>query len=74
MQKQDSYVPENEIKLVILGQGAVGKSSITLKFTKNEFIEDYNPTLQEIHQKVVNHDGKPITLGKSSFLTLELFP
>lgn len=67
MQKSSDYIPENELKLVILGQGAVGKSSITMQFIKKEFIEEYNPTLQEVHPKTVDIDGKPLTLGKIRF-------
>lgn len=66
--RKDSLVPENAIKLVILGQGAVGKSNITLRFTNNDFQEEYNPTLQETFRKNLPIDDKPTTLGKHIIL------
>jgi len=60
--RSESYAVDNDLKLVILGQGAVGKSSITLRFVNGEFDEDYNPTLQEIFRKAIVIDDKPITL------------
>lgn len=63
MQRTDSFAPENELKLVVLGQGAVGKSSITLRFVSGEFDEEYNPTLQETFRRNVVIDDKPIALG-----------
>lgn len=62
MNRTDSFVPENDLKLVILGQGAVGKSSVTTRFVHGDFNEDYNPTLQEIFRKTVAVDEKLMTL------------
>lgn len=39
-------------KLVNLGSGAVGKSSITLQFIQNKFIESYDPTIENSYRKV----------------------
>lgn len=64
MQRNDSFIPENDLKLVILGQGTVGKSSITLRLISGEFTEDYIPTLQETYRKTMVIDDKPLTLGK----------
>ena len=64
MQRTDSFIPENDLKLVILGQGTVGKSSITLRLISGEFTEDYIPTLQETYRKTMVIDDKPLTLGK----------
>jgi GTPase SAR1 and related small G proteins len=69
MQRGDSFIPENELKIVILGQGAVGKSSITSQFVNKEFHEEYNPTLQEVFRKILVIDDKPITLGKISSIS-----
>ena len=68
MQKNESFVPENDLKLVILGQGTVGKSSLTTRFVNGDFNEEYNPTLQEIFRKTLSIDEKPITLGILFFL------
>ena len=32
-------------KIIIIGESGVGKSCLTLRITKNNFIEDYNPTI-----------------------------
>jgi len=69
MNRSDSFVPENDLKLVILGQGAVGKSSVTTRFVHGDFNEDYNPTLQEIFRKTISVNDKVVTLG-----TLHPFP
>lgn len=63
--RSDSLYSDNDLKLVILGRGAVGKSSITLRFVNSEFSEDYNPTLQETFRKTMFIDNKPITLGNT---------
>jgi len=35
----------NQYKIVVLGDGGVGKSSLTVRFIMNVFTEDYIPTL-----------------------------
>lgn len=32
--------------LVVLGEGGVGKSAITLRFVQNNFIDEYDPTIE----------------------------
>ena len=34
-----------EIKLVVLGSGAVGKSALTIRLVTQNFIEDYEATI-----------------------------
>lgn len=36
-----------QIKIVVLGAGAVGKSAITIRMVVNEFREDYDPTIED---------------------------
>mmetsp|Transcript_24784 Transcript_24784/g.27578 ORF Transcript_24784/g.27578 Transcript_24784/m.27578 type:complete len:195 (+) Transcript_24784:92-676(+) len=50
------------IKLVLLGVGSVGKSAITICFTDNKFIEEYDPTIEETYRKVCDIDGDPFML------------
>jgi len=59
---EQSFYTDDDIKLVVLGIGAVGKSSITLRFTQGQFEEEYNPTIQETFFKTVPVDDKPATL------------
>lgn len=45
-------------KLVVAGATGVGKSSLTIQFVKNEFSENYIPTLEDSYTKPVNIDGE----------------
>ena len=38
-------------KVVLLGEGAVGKTSIVLRYVENRFNERHNSTLQVNHRK-----------------------
>ena len=33
------------IKLMVVGDGGVGKSAITVRFVANHFVEEYDPTV-----------------------------
>jgi len=44
-------------QLVLLGGGGVGKSAITLSFTRNQFSEDYDPTIEDCYTKSSVIDG-----------------
>jgi len=43
-------------KLVILGEGGVGKSALTIQLTQNHFITEYDPTIENSYRKQVNID------------------
>lgn len=51
------------IKLVCVGDGAVGKTSVLIKFVDNEFSEEHIPTVFDNHAKFVNHNDKLINLS-----------
>eukprot|EP01084_Bolivina_argentea_P011373 21257_1 len=38
---------KNYISFVMLGGGGVGKSSITVRFVANEFLDEYDPTVED---------------------------
>lgn len=65
MQRSESFLPENDLKIVVLGQSCVGKSSVTARFVHGAFSDDYVPTLQEVHRKGLIIDNKPLNLGKN---------
>eukprot|EP00026_Physarum_polycephalum_P017730 Phypoly_transcript_19055.p1 GENE.Phypoly_transcript_19055~~Phypoly_transcript_19055.p1 ORF type:complete len:193 (+),score=22.42 Phypoly_transcript_19055:83-661(+) len=46
-----------EHKLVVLGSGGVGKSAISIQFVRNQFVREYNPTIEESYRKQVTIDG-----------------
>ena len=48
-----------EYKLVIVGSGGVGKSSICTQFVMNQFIDQYDPTIEDSYRKQVVVKGIP---------------
>jgi len=51
-----------EFNAVILGAGGVGKSALTVRFMLNEFVENYDPTIQEEYRKMMTVDGQQTLL------------
>ena len=49
----------DEYTLVVVGSGGVGKSCLTIRFLKDEFSNDYDPTIEENYRKRVVADGSP---------------
>nr|CAB3265430.1 ras-related protein Rap-1b [Phallusia mammillata] len=49
-------------KVVLLGAGGVGKTSMTTQFVQDKFEENYEPTIEEIHKKVIQLDGEQCML------------
>ncbi|KAH9999202.1 small GTPase superfamily [Russula compacta] len=47
-----------EFNTVVLGAGGVGKSALTVRFMLNEFVENYDPTIQEEYRKAIEVDGE----------------
>lgn len=51
-----------EYKLVVVGAGGVGKSAVTLQFIRKEFIENYEPTIEDSYRAQVVVDGRTYIL------------
>jgi len=49
-------------KQVVLGGGAVGKSSVTMMFLQGKFLSEYDPTIEEAYRKTVLVDDEQVTL------------
>ncbi|KAL6307492.1 P-loop containing nucleoside triphosphate hydrolase protein [Sparassis latifolia] len=39
--------PRQHFNAVVLGAGGVGKSALTVRFGRNQFVEQYNPTIED---------------------------
>eukprot|EP01129_Flabellula_baltica_P017287 TRINITY_DN9538_c0_g1_i2.p1 TRINITY_DN9538_c0_g1~~TRINITY_DN9538_c0_g1_i2.p1 ORF type:complete len:190 (+),score=33.00 TRINITY_DN9538_c0_g1_i2:24-593(+) len=52
----------NKYKIAVLGAGAVGKSCICLQFVKNQFVSEYDPTIEDSYRKQIDVDGQVFVL------------
>ncbi|KAH9974824.1 24 kDa ras-like protein [Russula compacta] len=48
----------HEYKLVVIGSGGVGKSALTIQFMHNHFVEDYDPTIEDLYRKQCVIEGE----------------
>ncbi|XP_049851636.1 ras-like protein rasD [Schistocerca gregaria] len=53
---------QNTYRLVIVGDGGVGKSCLTIQFCQNYFVSDYDPTIENMYRKQVSIDNEPCLL------------
>jgi Ras-related protein Rab-21 len=73
--------PQFRFKIVVLGEGCVGKTSLILRYTKNEFTDTRTATLKAsfLSKRIVDKDSNRITLdlwdtaGKRAQPTLSVF-
>ena len=47
-------------KLVVVGDGECGKTSLLITFAKDEFPETYDPTVFETYVADIEVDGRPV--------------
>ncbi|GBG24885.1 Ras-like protein [Hondaea fermentalgiana] len=52
-----------EVFVSVLGAGGVGKSALTLRFVRDFFVQDWDPTIEDAYRKTVNVDSKLCTLS-----------
>jgi len=51
-----------EYKVVVLGSGGVGKSALTVQFVTGQFVEKYDPTIEDFYRKEIEVDNTPSIL------------
>jgi len=50
-------------RIVVLGGGGVGKSTLTIRFLTDNFIDEYDPTIRDSYRKQIRlEDDKPVLL------------
>eukprot|EP01097_Dermamoeba_algensis_P011722 TRINITY_DN9203_c0_g1_i1.p1 TRINITY_DN9203_c0_g1~~TRINITY_DN9203_c0_g1_i1.p1 ORF type:complete len:192 (-),score=50.87 TRINITY_DN9203_c0_g1_i1:100-675(-) len=52
----------NEYRIVVVGAGGVGKSALTVRFIQGNFVEKYDPTIEDSYRKQVEVDGRACML------------
>lgn len=63
-----------EFKVVLFGSGGVGKSAITVQFVAGRFVQNYNPTVEDVYRKDIELNKEPCvievldTAGKTSHM------
>lgn len=51
-----------EYKLVVVGGGGVGKSALTIQFIQGQFVDEYDPTIEDSYRKQCVVDGEEAML------------
>lgn len=51
-----------EYKLVVVGGGGVGKSALTIRFIQEQFVDEYDPTIEDSYRKQCIVDQEPALL------------
>jgi len=51
-----------EYRLVVVGAGGVGKSALTVRFIQGNFVEKYDPTIEDSYRKQVEIDSQACLL------------
>eukprot|EP01100_Stratorugosa_tubuloviscum_P002880 TRINITY_DN1688_c0_g1_i1.p1 TRINITY_DN1688_c0_g1~~TRINITY_DN1688_c0_g1_i1.p1 ORF type:complete len:191 (+),score=81.03 TRINITY_DN1688_c0_g1_i1:329-901(+) len=49
-------------RVVLVGEGGVGKSCLTIQFIMEKFVEEYDPTMEDSYRKQVTVDGEEVIL------------
>jgi len=51
-----------EYKLVVVGSGGVGKSALVIQLVQNQFVDEYDPTIEDSYRKQVVIDNETCLL------------
>jgi len=67
---------DSRVKLALLGAGSVGKSALCVQWVKSQYIEDYDPTVEDAYTRQTLVDDKTVvvdildTAGQEEFVSL----
>lgn len=53
VKEENAESQTEEMKLLIVGPGGVGKSAMTVQFIQGKFVEEYDPTIEDSYRKQV---------------------
>jgi GTPase KRas protein len=59
---KDSNEIWKELRLVVLGDGGVGKSAFVVRYVQDMFVEDLDPTIEDSYRKLIFLGRKQIVL------------
>jgi GTPase KRas len=68
---------QGSFRIVVLGAGNVGKSALTIRLVTDNFLEDYDPTIEDLYKRSLTVDDNlyPIevldTAGQEEFLPMQ---
>lgn len=51
-----------EYQLVVIGEGGVGKSALTVQFIQGHFVDEYDPTIEDSYRKELIVDNESVAL------------
>jgi GTPase KRas len=51
-----------DIPVVVLGGGGVGKSCLTIQYVQGHFVDQYDPTIEDVYRKTIHLDNAPAVL------------
>lgn len=60
-------------KLVVVGDGGVGKSALTIQFFQKMFVTDYDPTIEDSYIQHTDVDGVLCVLDGNFEMFIDFF-
>ena len=67
---------EDGIRICVLGDGNVGKSALTIRYIQGEFVESWDPTIEDLYTQYKEIEGRMFnievqdTAGQEEFAVL----